>query len=175
MAFLRGINVGGHKIIKMETLKQMFVSMKFKNVRTFIQSGNVIFESSGKNPTTIINKIETTLKKLLGYEVQIVLRTDHEMEEIIAYNPFKKISPDDDLGMYVTLLAEESAKKIKPPSALAKKGFEILKVHHREVYSLALPLPDGRYGNPAAYIEKEFGGVTTTRNWTTMNKITELL
>lgn len=89
IAFLRAINVGGHNI-KMEELKKYFEELGFKNVETFIASGNVIFETTSGNINSIEKKIEDYLFKKLGYEVATFIRTNSELESIADYKPFKE-------------------------------------------------------------------------------------
>ena len=103
VAFLRGINVSGQKIIKMENLREMFSSFGFKNVTTYIQSGNVLFETAKTNAQTLTKKIESGLQKALGYDVTVLVRTVDEMVEIVKRNPFKNIKADEEKLLYVTL------------------------------------------------------------------------
>jgi uncharacterized protein (DUF1697 family) len=86
VAFLRGINVGGHPV-KMEQLAAAFESLGFENVSTFIASGNVIFESSAR-PATLEPRIEQHLGGWLGYAVNTFLRTEKEIASIAAHEPF---------------------------------------------------------------------------------------
>lgn len=88
IALLRAINVGGHNV-RMEELKKYFEELGFKNVETFIASGNIIFEAAG-NTKSFEKKIETYLFKKLGYEVATFIRTNTELENIINYKPFKE-------------------------------------------------------------------------------------
>lgn len=87
IAFLRGINVGGHRV-KMEDLRDLFTAMDFVNVETFIASGNVIFETADSDAGKMEKKIEAGLKAALGYEVSTFLRTPAELAAITAANPF---------------------------------------------------------------------------------------
>lgn len=171
---LRGVNVGGSKIIKMEELGKIFVSMGFKNSRTFIQSGNVVFQHVELDCNAHIEKIEKGLNKSLGYPVQVHIRTGVEMEEIVKLDPFKKVKPDDRSHCFVTFLSKEPTSKLKVPYLSPKKDFEILHVCKREVYSVSHPLPNGRFGNPVPFIEKELDKSATTRNWNTVVKMTGL-
>lgn len=75
VAFLRGINVGGHKSVTMDELSRAFVSLGFRNVRTHIQSGNVIFETASANRVALTRQIKKALRQLLGDEVAVFLRT----------------------------------------------------------------------------------------------------
>ena len=86
-AFLRAINVGGH-VIKMDRLRQIFESLGFYKVETFIASGNVVFESRSGNLKSLEQKIEQGLREDLGYEVVTFIRTEAELLEIATYQPF---------------------------------------------------------------------------------------
>jgi uncharacterized protein (DUF1697 family) len=171
-AFLRGINVGG-RVVKMDALTEMFVSLKLKNVKTFIQSGNVIFESAEKDPRTLAGKIEKKLLKELGYEVPALLRTDEELQALIKHNPFKGMKPD--AKTYVVLLAEELKEKPKLPLVSEKDGVKILGMKKADIFCEALPLKGGRWGFPNAFVEKQFKVPATTRNWNTVSKILQVV
>ena len=170
VAFLRGINVSGKKLIKMQDLKRMFEGMGFANVKTYIQSGNVIFESLEKDTAALRKMIEAGLKRELRYELVVLLRTVGELEEMVKRNPFKKIK-DADVGMYVTFMAEECKTKPKLPLFSKKQDVKVLEITGRDAFCLALPTGDGHYGFPNAFIEKEFKLAATTRNWTTVTAL----
>lgn len=167
-AFLRGINVGG-RVVKMDALTEMFLSLKLKNVKTFIQSGNVIFESPEKNVRAQAEKIEKKLLKELGYEVPALLRTHEELEALIQQDPFRGMKPG--AKTYVVLIAEELREKPKLPLVSQKDGVRVLGMRKADIFCEALPLKGGRWGFPNAYIEKQFKVSATTRNWNTLTKI----
>ena len=167
-AFLRGINVGG-RVVKMDALTEMFLSLKLKNVKTFIQSGNVIFESPEKNVKAQAEKIEKKLLKELGYEVPALLRTHEELEALIKHDPFKSMKAG--AKTYVVLIAEELKEKPKLPLVSEKDGVKVLGMRKANIFCEALPLKGGRWGFPNAFIEKQFKVRATTRNWNTMSKI----
>ena len=96
VAFLRGINVGGRGILKMKDLARMFVSAGCENVRTTIQSGNVIFEARAKNADTLHRKVEKRLRDHLGMEVKVLLRTVREVENLAKLDPFKHAGEHSD-------------------------------------------------------------------------------
>lgn len=87
IAFLRGINVGGHRV-KMDELRALFEQVKLANVETFIASGNVIFDTTTQDSTALEQRIETHLKQALGYAVDTFLRTPAELAAITAFRPF---------------------------------------------------------------------------------------
>ncbi len=87
VAFLRGINVGGHRV-KMDRLRDLFTALEFSNVATFIASGNVTFEAPASDATGIEKRIEAHLEQSLGYEVDTFLRTPADLASIVAFRPF---------------------------------------------------------------------------------------
>src|SRR4051794_1405623 len=87
VAFLRGINVGGHRV-KMDHLRDLFTALGFSNVTTFIASGNVIFDTPAPDVSAIESRIEGHLKASLGYEVDTFLRTPAELATVVAFRPF---------------------------------------------------------------------------------------
>lgn len=174
VALLRGINVGGNKLIKMAELSRIFVSMGLKNVKTFIQSGNVLFESSKTDSIALTRQIEKGLQGAVGFEVPVVLRTIADLEAIVKLNPFSKVKSEMDVKLYVTFLVEPLKSKPKIPLLSPKKDCQIIQLNPREVFTVAFTMPNGRHGESMAMIEKEFGKSVTTRNWNTVVKILAL-
>ena len=172
-AFLRAINVGGKNIITMEELKKVFESLGLKNVKTYIQSGNVIFESSEKNQDVIIKKGEAAIHKRLGCDVPLFLRTESEMAEIIKNEPFKKNKPASSTKLYFTFLRNEIKSIKKLPYQSEKKDVEIIAIKNCDLYCLTKEI-NGRFGFPNNFVEKEFGVCATSRNWNTITKIFSL-
>ncbi|HET9135245.1 MAG TPA: DUF1697 domain-containing protein [Candidatus Kapabacteria bacterium] len=168
VAFLRGINVGGHKLIKMDELTSIFSSFGLKNVKTLLQSGNVIFEVP--TSSTLVKKIESGLLKSLGYEVKVILRSIDEIEAMIALDPFKQYEASKDTKLYVTLLPEAPSAMPKLPYVSEKEGFEIIQIEGGEIYTVTHRLKSDTFGS-LAYIEKTFGKYSTTRNWNTILKL----
>ena len=170
IAFLRGINVGGHKIIKMEELQRIFSSFGFNNVRTYIQSGNVVFDADYDDSGKLLGKIEKGLFSSLGYEVDVCLRTTAEIGEIIASDPFGKYKKEPDSKFYVAFLKEKPPVITGLPLYSPKKDMEIFRVSGREAYIVSRKI-EGAYGFPNNYLEHTLGSAATTRNWNTVCKI----
>ncbi len=170
VAFLRGINVSGQKLIKMTALKDFFEDMKFKNVVTYIQSGNVIFDYDAADTEQITYLIESTLINKLGYEVTTVLRSQEEIRSIIAETPFTDSAPDDKI--YVTLLKDLPSTDYT--NALAPFANERESIIQKNgVFYLRTPA----YGNTKLsnnLIENKTKIKATTRNWATINKVSTL-
>jgi len=170
IAFLRGINVSGHRIIKMEELRKMFEAMKFKNVKTYIQTGNVVFESSEKDAGSLVKKIEKHLHKTLGYEVETMLRSISEIEEIIKNNPFGKVKLDKTVVEYLTILHEEPSDNLKNSLLASSDNIATFKMKNREVYTLYLRT-NAKHPFSNNFVEKKLKVAATTRNWTVINKV----
>jgi uncharacterized protein (DUF1697 family) len=133
VALLRGINVGGKNIIKMNALKRMFEEMGFSDVITYIQSGNVIFKDGEKDKSPLIEKIEKKLFETMKNEVKIVLLTLSEMSEIINKKPEKFGENNEDykydaLFLREPLTAKEAIKNFNPREGVDKiyEGAKVL-------------------------------------------------
>src|SRR5690349_4856769 len=104
VAFLRGINVSGQKIIKMEELREHFKQPGFSNIATYIQSGNVLFDTKETDAETLRAKIEKNLAKKLGYSVTVIIRSQAELEEITKTCPFSDTELTGKAKIYITML-----------------------------------------------------------------------
>ena len=170
IAFLRGINVGGHKKIPMTALKSAFESMGFSNVRTALASGNVVFEAPGKDAHRAL-AISRGLEKAFGFSVPVILRTVRELRGIVASEPFKGAPSGPNVRFYVTFLAKKKPglSGLRPPSSV--KGVSVVGVAPGEIFS-AITLSPG-VGTPGlmAFLEKAVGHDVTTRNWQTVTKL----
>ena len=175
ITFLRGINVGGHKVIKMDDLKEMFVAMKFNNVHTYIQSGNVIFESSGTEVNSLGKKIQSRLLKAFGYSVEIFLRTMQEIEELIINNPFKDRELNNNIKLYVTFLSGEPGENQKQLIKDIDSISEMFEFGNKEIYCLRNKVLEAdKPFLSTNYIERKIGLLATTRDWNTIKKVVEL-
>jgi uncharacterized protein (DUF1697 family) len=172
IALLRGINVGGQKKIKMVDLKNMFETLGFKNVKTYIQSGNIVFDYDCTNTTKLGNYIEKKISETFGFFVKAIIRTDEEFRNLVNNNPFVK-EPNVELDkLYVTFMLD-----IPEPSTVIfldvkKEENEKFLIISREVY-LYCPNGYGRTKLNNAMFEKKLKNVATTRNWKTINNIVE--
>ncbi len=173
VAFLRAINVGGNRLVKMEDLKKIFESLKLKNVKTFIQSGNVIFESTEKNPEVLREKIEKLLYKSLGFEVITLLRTNNEIDGIIKNNSFSKVKLSNDLALYVAFLSRKPEKILADSLMLLNNDIENFHIRNCEVYCLIKKNIKTQFSNN--WLEKKLKLQATSRNITTVNKIKIIL
>lgn len=169
-ALLKGVNVSGHRIIKMAELKVIFENMGYKNVRTYIQSGNVVFESAKVKNESIANKLEAGLKEALGYAVSVVVRTKLEIESIIAGYPFNKVKGHEDFKRDVAFLSAIPEKSAVKELETLSTPDELFKVIGNNVYTIRnKTFPDALIGK--GVLEKKLKVIATVRNWNTVNKI----
>jgi uncharacterized protein (DUF1697 family) len=173
VGFLRGINVGGKRLIKMEDLRRVVESLGLKNVRTFIASGNVLFETSQTNRDALAVKIEKKLLTAFGHDVPVVLQTLDELKDLLRTGPFKKIKASADVMLCVTLFAGEPKAGLKLPLKSAIENLEVLAIKNRAAFILCRRKKNGMFSFPNNFFEKEFGVVATTRQWNTINRIVD--
>ena len=171
VAFLRGINVGGHKPVPMLKLKKAFESLRFKNVLTLLASGNVVFEAPPASIAVLEKKIEEKLKKTFGLEILVLIRTMGELQLLSKSQPFKGIVVTPQTRLYVTFLSEKLKENLKIPYESPEKNLKILSVTGREVCSVLTLLPNSRTVDLMGVLEKKFGRKVTTRNWNTIVRV----
>lgn len=135
IAFLRAINVGGHNV-KMERLREIFESLKFNQVETFIASGNVIFESHRTDTKTLETEIESVLRTELGYEVATFIRNDAEVAEIIAYTPFPPAQQSAAEALNIGFLKAPLNAEEEAIVKSFKSDIDDFHIHGRDVYWL---------------------------------------
>jgi len=141
----------------------------FKNITTYIQSGNVVFEHAETDKDVLVKKIETKLLKELGYEVKTFLKTIPELEAIIKKTPFKKHA--EDMAQHVSFLSATADEEAVKRLLLLQTEFEQFRVMGTEVYIL---VKKGAYGETKfsnTFLEKKLKLDATTRNWATVNKM----
>jgi len=172
VAFLRGINVSGQKLIKMEELRKHFEMPGFKNITSYIQSGNVLFDTKETDEAKLRSKIEKQLAAKLGYQVSTIVRSTTNIETIIKNNPFTFIEKSDIRKVYIALLSDSPPASLHKTLDAYKKDGEEFMILEREIYLLLGSAADTKLSN--ALIEKKLGVVSTTRNLATMNKVLEL-
>jgi len=171
VAFLRAINVAGQKLIKMPELVRVLASAGFQNVRTYIQSGNVIFDSASTNSIALRRKLEQTLEKAFGYKVTVVLKTLPELKHLVMRDPFKQAGTDGGVVLFAVLLADDPKNKPRLPLISDKENLEVIEVKDRVALVVSHRKKNGWFGFLNAIVEKAMGVSATTRNWNTVNKI----
>jgi uncharacterized protein (DUF1697 family) len=172
IALLRGINVGGHAKVKMDQLRALFEALRFADVKTYVQSGNVVFKA-GRSSSDLVRRIESGINREFGLSVSVIVRTPQDMNNVIRRNPFLKEKGIDLSKLHVTFLSESPGTSV--PSGLAKltSGRDQFRCSGKEIY---LYCPDG-YGTSKLSnnaFEKLLSVRATTRNWNSINRIYEM-
>ena len=174
IAILRGINVGGNRKVPMAELKAACQKASFQNVRTYIQSGNVIFDAEEQEPSGLEVKIQEIIAETFGFDVPVIVRSVEEWFESINNNPFWKEKDADIDRLHLTFLkdlpTQEKLEKIKtiifPPDKFEIIGKDVF-VFCSAGYS------DSKLTN--SFFESKLKIPATTRNWKTVMKLNELL
>jgi uncharacterized protein (DUF1697 family) len=171
VAMLRGVNVGGNSL-KMDWLREACAGLGLQDVRTYVQSGNIVF-SSRLGVEKLANTLKTTIDAQTRLPVSVVVRSASEMEKIVAGNPFLKAKGVDPAKLHVTFLAKAPSKPaLEKLDALAGTRDEYRWVG-REIY-LHCPINYGETKLSNTAIEKAFSVGATTRNWKTVNVLCEM-
>jgi uncharacterized protein (DUF1697 family) len=173
ISILRGINVSGQKLIKMDALKKMYENLNFENIQTYVQSGNVIFSTNATDLKKLENKITSQIEKEFGYVVPVIVLNVEILGGIIKHNPFAKDRQKDFSFLHVTFLADQ-------PKEIDKKSIEEKKQHGEEIEyaknAVYLYCPNG-YGKTKLnnnFLESKLKVKATTRNWKTANELLKL-
>jgi uncharacterized protein (DUF1697 family) len=173
IALLRGINVSGHKIIKMETLRKVLEELDFKHVSTYIQSGNILFRSVEKSIPKLEKLIAALIDKHFGFDVPVTVVTPEELKKIVLENPYANHTIDDPAQPYVSFLSEvPAADKLELLQALDFKGDNFITVGKTMYINYVNSAGDSKLSN--AIIESKLKLSSTARNWKTVNKLIEL-
>ncbi len=173
VAFLRGINVGGKNKIKMEILREVFSALQFQNVKTYINSGNVIFETAETDDLMLAAKIETAIEKEFALKIKVLVRQIFEIENIIKDNPFAG-QFENDKDLHVFFLDEEMPADKREMLLANNNENEMFAVRNREIFCLLrVSVLDSLMGKD--YIGKKLKVSATARNWRTVNKVSELM
>ncbi|MBL4934340.1 DUF1697 domain-containing protein [Clostridium sp. YIM B02515] len=176
IALLRGINVGGKNIIKMAELKKVFESLGLFNVKTYIQSGNVLFKSD-ESEEALRDKIEHEIEAVFGISLSVVIRTAAEINQIIRNCPFSEaqIKEAEALSqvesLYVLLLLHTPLEEKVPILEAYKSENDEYKIIGRDVFLLFKN--SVRNSKLAANLHR-LEVPSTMRNWKTINKLADL-
>jgi len=172
VALLRGINVGGKHILPMKQLVEMFAEAKCVNVRSYIQSGNVVFTAPPKVVAKLPALLERKIADRFGFSAPIILRNHDELARVARGNPFLKAGmPEQTLSVYF-LADEPNAAAIKSLDPNRSPG-DRFHVAGREIY-LHTPNGMGRTKLTSTYFDSRLSTVATARNWATLLKLLEM-
>jgi uncharacterized protein (DUF1697 family) len=173
ICMLRGVNVGGHNLIKMDALKALCVSLKLKDPQTYVQSGNVIFSSGEKDLSKLAKRFPDAIEKTFGFRPGVMLRTMAELQGVVARNPFAKRKDIEPGKLLVNFFASHPGKEAREKALAIKIGPEEMHLIEREAY-IYFPNGQGRSKFPWPAIESALGTSGTGRTWTSVTKMLEM-
>jgi uncharacterized protein (DUF1697 family) len=170
ISILRGINLGGHNTIKMDALKELFVGIGAVNIQTYIQSGNVVYQSDDKNSEELNVLISDEIRRQFGFDVPTMTTTFDELNHIVGSNPFAVDETKEPSFLHVTFLADkplsENAAKINTAEYLPDEFL----LSGKAVY-LYCPNGYGKTKLSNSFFERKLKVSATTRNWKTTSEL----
>jgi uncharacterized protein (DUF1697 family) len=173
ISLLRGINVGGHKRIQMDKLRASFESLGFENVKTYIQSGNVVFKTKNVSPSTLSKRIEEKILSDFGFSASVISRGSDELTKTIEHNPFLNEREINHEKLHVMFLSDAPAPDALKKLASLTAAPDQFRSSGREIYFY---LPNGVSQSVLmkSPVDRILAVVTTTRNWKTVNSLHQM-
>ncbi|MFP5437978.1 MAG: DUF1697 domain-containing protein [Bacteroidia bacterium] len=176
LALFRAVNVSGHNIIKMEHLRKLMETEGYKNVATYIQSGNVVFSTDETDKAKIKREMETLLYREYGHDVFNFILEEAELQKAVDNNPYTKAEPEPQgvKKYFVTFLSgEATVQGLDQMKKYNRSDDEFKAVGSIMYLKLSQSAADSKLSN--SFIESKMGLKSTTRNWNTTLKLLELL
>jgi len=173
ISMLRGINVGGQKKIKMVDLRELYGSLGFMHVQSYVQSGNVVFDCEESRVVDIAVMIETRIEQFFGYGVSVFIRDAQDFKRIIDGNPFIHQRTVDHAKLHVTFLYKKVSEQLMNTLHIPEKESGEFSIGECELYLFS---PEG-YGKTRlsnSFFERKLRVVATTRNWKTVHALYNL-
>ena len=172
VAFLRGINVGGHHKVPMAELKATLASMGFSDIKTRLNSGNVIFTTDSTEIAAVEEHIAEVLEKQFGFPIPILIRKMDAIKDVISEDPFANIQKYKDLQLYATFVRHHPLDTSGWSSP--DGSFQVLGAKDRMIFS-SLDLSRSRTVNAMKLLEMKYTKDITTRNWNTILKLVQVV
>jgi uncharacterized protein (DUF1697 family) len=170
ISMLRGINVSGQKPVRMADLKSLYESLGFVNVETYVQSGNVVFDSPENDLGKLAEQIEDGIEKTFGFSAPVLIRSADDFRRILEEHPYKD---EEAIRVLVTFLYEQPDESKLDDLNRYEDKVDKFAIGEQEIF-LFCP---GGYGNTKlsnTFFEKKLAVTATTRNWKTVNKLYEM-
>jgi uncharacterized protein (DUF1697 family) len=172
VALIRAINVPGHQTLKMEAVRAAFAVAGCGNVRTCLQSGNVIFDCPRQSQAAVRERIRTAFSDRFDARPEFVLRSGREMDRLLSRQPFTGIAAAGPrVKLYVSFLLRAPRHLPAFPLVSSKEKLTAISMTGAEVFLVSRLKPSGFFGFPNNFVEEALGVPATTRNWSTLTKI----
>jgi len=170
ISMLRGINVSGQKKIRMVELRSLYEALGMENVQTYVQSGNVVFDSPEQVATKLRESIEAQIESAFGFSVPVLIRTGDEFRRVIENHPF---AGEEAVRVLVTFLYERPEKSKLEELSHYKDKVDAFAIGDQEIY-LFCPGGYGKTKLSNTFFEKKLDVVATTRNWKSVNALYQM-
>ena len=174
IAFLRGVNVGGHHKLSMAELKQEMEKLNFKNIETILNTGNIIFSTNCKEIEILEKKIINHLAKTFGFHITTVVKTSKTFNNLIEFSPFKELEITKNIQLYATFLPKDIDSELSLPWSNEDKSYTILAKYNNTLFSI-VDISKTKTTKGMNILEKYYGKNNTTRNWNTIKRIEKKL
>jgi len=174
VAFLRGINVGGHHKVPMAEFRDELEKLKCNNVVTLLNSGNAIFDAKEDDIDTLEKKISGHLESAFGFPIPTILRKADMISELHDRDPFHDIELTKEIRLYVSFLQNDPEIELDLPWISDDGSFKIIDVRDKAILSI-LDLSVSKTPKAMEAVQKFFGKDITTRNWNTIKRVEKKL
>lgn len=173
ISILRGINVSGQRLIKMDALRKLYEDLGFQDVSAYLQSGNIVFRGLDFELHSLEQKIAQQIKAEFNFEVPVIVMTIDLLKEAIDNNPFLSDPTKEHSFLHLTFLASKAEAYDKEAIESKKQGEEALLFSDKVVY-LYCPHGYGRTKLTNNFLEAKLKVRATTRNWKTVNELLKI-
>jgi uncharacterized protein (DUF1697 family) len=174
VALLRGINVGGNHKVPMAELRKEMEVLGYENVKTLLNSGNVIFDGD----PVAVDKLETTLaahlQRVFGFGIPVIAKKAQDIHALVDANPFSHIKLSKNIRLYITFVKSQISADPSVPRRSDDHSLQIVAIRDKIVCSV-LDISLGKTTKGMEMLEAHFGKDITTRNWNTINRIAKKL
>ncbi|MBI5084243.1 MAG: DUF1697 domain-containing protein [Acidobacteria bacterium] len=173
VCLLRGVNMGGNNRMKMEPLRDLFESLRLRNPRTYIQSGNIVFRSNAKDLDKLASRIQEAIGLGFGFQPDVVLRTASDLQTVVARNPFAGRTDVARDRLVVLFLPSDPSQEVRERVHALNPGPEEIHFDGREIY---IHFPNGVSQSKLSLsaVERALKSTWTGRNWNTVLKLLEM-
>jgi len=173
ISMLRGVNVGGHNLVKMDALRALYQSLKLRDPQTYVQSGNILFHTDERDTEALAARIQKGIERKHGFRPSVMLRTAADLRAVIAANPFAKRKGIDPRSLLVYFLTHDPGREVRKNVLAIKIDPEELHMLGRELY-IYFPNGMGRPKLSWAVLDRTLGAPGTGRNWNSVMKLLEM-
>ena len=172
ISLLRGVNLGGNKLVPMADLRSLCTGLRLRNAQTHLQSGNVVFCCNDTDVGKVSERIAAAIERKFGFHVDVLTRTPAELEDVIARNPFARAKGIEPSKLLVHFLPQSMEKQTREKLLQLNGGPEEIRLGDREFY-VYFPEGQGR-SRLQASLDRILKKTSTARNWNTVTRLFQI-